>query len=257
MASALPATIDDLGLQGSLSLWALLTAQNQRRPIAPTRRMTGVALSLLCEHGIIAVPWPEPRWSSPVGAQETPIEGLQWRLAWRAYEPDLLVTALEEYFATIDRDDLGTAMRLRMWTDLGCAEAEVFFEQQLIKHHFDPAWAQDIAFAFRELKVDLSIAQWRYCGWAAVRHGASVALQHGLHAEGLRESIYQEVRRRACSLSSNAWTGCAFPPRGPLPDNALGRGFTQHLARLGMRYWTEPPNLESLLGAGLGQSANA
>ncbi|GAB3302985.1 hypothetical protein [Luteimonas notoginsengisoli] len=80
--------------------------------------------------------------------------------------------------------------------DIGSAETERFFEQQLVKHRFPGDWAQDIAFAYRDCVV-LTPAQWRYCAWAAVRRGASLAQQQGPHADGTREAIYQEVRRRA------------------------------------------------------------
>ena len=62
MASPAPATVDELGLRGCLYLWALLTGQKCRLPIAQTKRMTLVAMGYLQERGVIEVPWPEPRW---------------------------------------------------------------------------------------------------------------------------------------------------------------------------------------------------
>ena len=74
-----------------------------------------------------------------------------------------------------------------------------------------------------------------------------MALQHGPQADGLRDAIYQEIRRRAASIGSGAWTGCSLPPYNPQPESALGRGFVQRLTRLGPLYWAGP-SLEVLLG---------
>jgi hypothetical protein len=253
MALPAPATVDDLGLQGCLYLWALLASQQFRLPVAPTRRLTLVAMTLLREHGVIEVPWPEPRWPLMPGVQETPLENLQWRLTWPTYDETLLATALEEYLAGIGRDDFATAVRLRLWNELSAAETERYYEQQLIRHRLPGDWAQDAAFATRGGPSHLSLSQWRYCAWAAVRHGASLAMQHGTQAEGLRESIYQELRKRANAVS--AWSNCAFPPRNSVPDNALSRGFTQKLTRLGGLFWSEPPSAEILLGHGFAHSS--
>ena len=131
MAPHAPATVDELGLQGCLYLWALLTGQQRRLPIAPTKRMTLVILALLQDQGVIEVPWPQMRWEFKPDAHTTPIEGLQWRLAWTVYEPGRLLEALDDYFDTLERDDFVTAFQLRLWTDIGSAETERFFEQQL------------------------------------------------------------------------------------------------------------------------------
>ena len=252
MASPAPATIDELGLQGCLYLWALLTGQEHRLPVAQTKRMTLVAMAHLQERGIIEVPWPEARWELKPDAKTTPIEGLQWRLVWTVYEPTRLIDALDDYFDTLERDDLATAVRLRLWVELGSAEAEHFFEQQLVKHRFPADWAQDMAFAVRDSSATLTIAQWRYCAWAAVRRGASMALQNGgLQADGLRETIYQELRKRAASVASGQWTSCSFPPRHATPESALARGFVHHLTKLGPLYWLGWPSTETLLGSEL------
>lgn len=247
MAATAPATVDELGLQGCLFLWALLTGQDQRLPIGQTRRMTLVVLSHLQERGIIDLPWPNERWELQPDAPSTPIENLQWRLAWQAYEPDRLTEALEDYFDSLDRDDFAIAVMLRLWVDIGSADTERFFEQQLVKHRFPGGWAQDIAFAYRECNV-LTLAQWRYCAWAGVRRGASLALQQGPQADGVREAIYQEVRRRASAVASGAWSGCSFPPFSPQPESAVGRGFAYKVTRLGPLYWTGWPSADVLLG---------
>jgi len=252
MAPSAPATVDELGIQGCLYLWALLTGQNHRLPIAQTKRMTLAVMAHLQERGVIEVPWPEARWEVKPDARTTPIEGLQWRLIWAAYEPALLIDALNDYFDSLERDDFTTAQRLRLWMELGSCEAERFFEQQLVKHRFCADWAQDAAFAYRESTALLTLAQWRYCAWAAVRRGASMALQHGPQTNGLRDTIYQELRRRAAAVASGAWTGCSFPPWNPDPESALGRCFANRVTRLGPLYWTGWPCEEALLAPSLG-----
>ena len=248
MASPAPATVDELGLQGCLYLWALLTGQTRRLPIAPTKRMSLVVMALLQDHGVIEVPWPETRWEFKPDAQITPIEGLQWRLAWTVYEPGRLLEALDDYFDTLEQTDFTVAVGLRLWSDLAPAEAERYFEQQLVKHRFAADWAQDLAFAYREGPGSaLTIAQWRYCGWAAVRRGASMAMQNGLQADGLRDGIYKELKRRAASVASGAWSNCSFAPTNPLPENALGRAIVQWASGLGALYWTSRPSEEALL----------
>jgi hypothetical protein len=244
-----PATVDELGLQGCLYLWALLVAQDRRLPVAPTRRMALVVLAALHERGVIEVALADRDWELNPDIKVTPIEGLRWRLVWTVYEPHLLTIALEDYFDTLERDDFTTAARLRLWTDLGSAEAECFFEHQLIKHKFPADWAQDMAFAYRERTPALTIAQWRYCAWAAVRRGASLALQQSPQVDGVREAMFQEIRRRAASVAGGTWTGCSFPPYNPQPDSALGRGFTSQVTRLGSLYWTGWPSVEALLGS--------
>lgn len=247
MPATAPATVDELGLQGCLFLWALLTGQTKRLPIGPTKRLTLAALNHLQERRVIELPWPLERWELQPDAPATPIENLQWRLAWHAYEPDRLFDALEDYFETVERDEFVTALQLRLWKDLGSAETERFFEQQLTKHRFPGEWAQDIAFAYRDC-APLTLAQWRYCAWAAVRRGASIALQQAPHQDGVREAIYQEVRRRAAVVASGAWSGCSFPPSSPQPESAVGRGFAYRVTRLGPHYWTGWPSAEALLG---------
>lgn len=70
----------------------------------------------------------------------------------------------------------------------------------------------------------------------------------GPQADGVREAIYQEVRRRASAVASGAWSGCSFPPFSPQPESAVGRGFAYKVTRLGPLYWTGWPSAEVLLG---------
>jgi hypothetical protein len=246
MAPVLLQTVDDLGLQGCLALSALLMAQDHRLPVAPTRKMTLTAMGVLRDAGVIQVPWPEAHWTAVPEAQQTPIEQLQWKLDWFAYEPEWLRESLTDYLDQLPHDDYCIELRLQLWIDLVHGEAEWFFAQQLAKHHFDVAWAPDIAFVLKEMRPGrLSASQWRYCGWAAARRGASVALQFGLQAPAVREAIYAELRKRAVNVASGAWA-CALAPGNPAPPSALGRCFTRHLAKLGQTYWNSPPCLDAL-----------
>lgn len=242
-----PTTVDDLGLQGCLSLWALIAAQDRRCPVAPTRRMAIATLELLRSQAVIAVPWPQAVWDANPGAQETPLEALQWQLVWTVYAPGQLPQALEDYLLAVDRSDDAMAARLRLWTDLAAAEAECFFAQQLVKHRLPGDWASDIAFVWPG-RV-LSLAQWRYCAWAAVRRGASHA-QQGADLSQLREIIYAELRLRVNRVSTGTWSNGALPPYHPTPTSALARGFLRLLAPLGMNYWMLAPNLEALMAMG-------
>lgn len=248
MAIVPPVTVDELGLQGCLYLWALMTGQEQRLPVGPTRRMSLAVMGHLRERGVIQVPCPKEDWELLPDGKCTPIEGVQWRLSWDVYEPPRLTDALEDYFDALERDEFVTAMQLRLWVECASAEAERFFEQQLVKHRFPPEWAQDIVFAYRDSTVVLTLAQWRYCAWAAVRRGASMALQQGSVSDALRDVMYQEIRKRAATVASGAWSNCSFPPYNPNPESALGRGFAYEVTRLGPLYWTGWPSAEVLLG---------
>jgi hypothetical protein len=246
MALPAPPTIDDLGVRGSLYLAALLSAQDQRMAVAATLRTSLAVLELLRELKIIDVPWPLARWAMQPDAEETPLEGLQWRFAWTSHARNQLGPALEEYLQGVPRDDYGLACRLQLWEELAASEAEGYFEFQLAKHRFDTAWARDLVFVHKQ-SASLSIAQWRYCVWAATRHGGSVAQQQAVSQPGaVREAIYAELRRRVTAVSGG-WRDCAFMPHNRLPFNSLGRGFIAHLCPAEFDFWGTPPSLSALL----------
>lgn len=244
-----PVSTDDLGLQGCLYLWGLLTSRDRRLLVTPTRRLTLVAMNVLQEQGVIEVPWPDAHWGAQPDAEQTPMEGLQWKLVWHVYEPQQLITALEDYLGAVDKDDFGMALRLRLWVEIGSAETERFFEQQLVRHHFRSEWAQDVAFVLRDCDADLTLSQWRYCAWAAVRRGAALAMQQSSPEHTVREVIYRELRQRAAAVATGTWTRCALPPYQQAPESAVARGFTEHLSRLGPLYWNAIPSVEALLAA--------
>ena len=192
-------------------------------------------------------------------AEHTPLEQLQWRYAWPEYHRSGLMPVLCEYLESVTRDDFGLALRYRYWQELAVAEAEHFFELQLAKHRFDTAWAQDFIFVHRDFQPALSIAQWRYCCWAATRQGASVALQQRLPAPAqVREAIYVELQQRAARLATGVWAECSFPPPNPRPGSALSRIFVTHLARLGPEFWLLAPHVEHVLfRAGAQRTSNS
>lgn len=248
MASGLPDTVDDLGLLGALDIGALALAQAARLRVSPTRRMTLALMERLREGQLIDVPWPEPRWEIAPESLETPIEGLQWRLAWKAYRLESLPDAVTDYLRSVERDEYGIALRLRLWRELVLAESERFFEQQLAKHRFDPAWAQDLIFVQRETRAELSASQWRYCVWVATRQGASVALQlRSPDPEAVRQAIYADLVRRIGPVASGQWANASFVPHVTRPESALARLFAYELTNLRDAFWPLVPSELALL----------
>lgn len=149
MAPVPAPTLDDLGIQGCLALAALLMAQHKRIPVAPTRRHSLAMLHALREQGIIEAPWPDARWELDPTAEETPIEQIQWRYVWKDYLRPGLLQALEDFLEEVPHDNYGLASRIGLWHELAASEAERFFESQLARHHFETAWASDLAFVIR------------------------------------------------------------------------------------------------------------
>lgn len=243
-----PLTLDDLGIQGCLGLGALLLAQERRLPVAPTRRMTLALMVPLRDHGVIETPWPEARWELDPTADETPIEQIQWRYVWPHYMREGLLAALGEFLDDVPTDDQGLAWRARLWFDLGIADTERYFETLLAKNRFDPAWAQDLGFLVRELSLGMPLAQWRYCCWAAVRRGASIAQQEpGTDGQRLRDGIFAELKRRAGWVAAGGYAGCSFAPSSPMPGSAAARLFVTRLTRLGAAFWLTPTSWEAML----------
>ncbi|WP_204275571.1 hypothetical protein, partial [Enterobacter cloacae] len=110
--------------------------------------------------------------------------------------------------------------KLELWDELALWETEQFLEQQLLKHHFDPGWARDVGFAFQSGPRGLPIARWRYCCWAAVRQGASVAMRLGVHDSAhVREAIFQEVQKRLRYLMTSSPEQGMFKPYHLAPES--------------------------------------
>lgn len=245
MAPSSPTRLADLSVRGRLYLTALMAAQARRLPIAPTLRSSLVVMGTLSELGVIAVPWPELSWPIEPNAERTPLEGLHWRYCWDLHSRTDLLSELERHLASLPRDR-HVAARLKVWRELAFAEAEAFFDHELRRHHFDPHWSEDLAFVYDDACPALSISQWRYCCWAAVRHGASVAQRQRLDDWlAVRNAAYMELRRRALRVGAGIWSNCALPPYHLIPESALGRVTAYLLPSLEM-YWLSPPTREAL-----------
>lgn len=245
MAPSPPARFGDLSVRERLYLFALIAAQARRLPIAPTLRSSLVVMGTLSELGVITVPWPELSWPVEPNAERTPLEGLHWRYSWDLYARADLLSELERHLASLPRGR-HVAARHKVWRELAFAEAEAFFDHELRRHHFDPRWSQDLAFVYDDTCHALSISQWRYCCWAAVRHGASVAQRQCFDdLVAVRNAAYLELRRRALQVGVGTWSKCALPPYQILPTSALGQAFALLLPSLEM-YWLSPPTREAL-----------
>ena len=217
------ASIEALGLRGTLFLAALLAAQLRRIPVAPTRRSTLLVLDALRDLALIQVPWPADRWQIRPDAEVTPIEDLQWAFAWSTHERRHLLPVLEDQLGDMAHDVELADAKLELWDELALWETEQFLEQQLLKHHFDPGWPRDVGFVFQSGPRGLPIAQWRYCCWAAVRQGASVAMRLGVHDSAhVREAIFQEVKKRLRYLMTSSPQQGMFKPYHLAPVNRPG-----------------------------------
>jgi len=239
MAPSTPARLVDLSMRALIYLTALMAAQARRLPVAPTLRSSLVVMGTLSELGVIALPWPELSWPIEPNAERTPLEGLHWRYCWDLHSRTNLLSELERHLASLPRGR-HVAARLKVWRELAFAETESFFDHELRRHHFDPRWSQDLAFVYDAARPTLSTSQWRYCCWAAVRHGASVAQrQRHTDLEAVRNATYLELRRRALRVAAGIWSNCALPPHQLLPESALGR-LAAHLLPSLEVYWLSP-----------------
>lgn len=213
--------------------------------MAATVGTTLVAMGLLRDLKVIEVPWPHERWALQPDAEETPLEGLQWRYCWTTHTRDQLLPALEDYLESVPFDEYGLSIRLQFWKELAMSEVEGYLEFRLAKHRFAKAWARDLMFLHPKSTL-LSVAQWRYCVWAATRHGGSVAQQQAVgEPSAVREAIYSELRRRMVSVLGG-WRECAFLPTQLAPSNSLSRAFVSHLCPRGFDFWGTPPTLSGL-----------
>lgn len=233
-------SLEALGLRATLYLAGLLRAQAQRIPVAPTRHAALRALDTLQSLHLIEVPWPAERWQIRPDAEVTPMENLQWAYAWPVHERSHLLTALEDQLTEWVHNDTLDEQRSAVWEELAQWETEQFLEQQLRKHHFDFEWARDVAFVFRTAPRGLPIARWRYCCWAAVRQGASVAQRQGARdAAGIREAIFQEMHNRLRILVSGSTQLGMFTPFQAMPGSSVAQIFVQHVLPMDWGYWTQ------------------
>ncbi len=121
------ASIEALGLRGTLFLAALLAAQLRRIPVAPTRRSTLLVLDALRDLALIQVPWPADRWQIRPDAEVTPIEDLQWAFAWSTHERRHLLPVLEDQLGDMAHDVELADAKLELWDELAlCAYSQAF-----------------------------------------------------------------------------------------------------------------------------------
>lgn len=234
-------TLDDLGLPGAVYLWSLLHAQHHRLALAPTADLSREVMQLLATHRIVVLE------SSDVAASDyaTPIEGIRWRWVWQAYQAESALPALEDFLSSVARDELVLTLGVTLWHRLLRDEAQAFYAQQLVRCQFDPAWQQDMAFAHRLSPLSLSASQWRYCAWAAVRCGATLACQ-GTAPALVREGMYRELLRRAAAVAAGRYGRCGFTPSSGPPPTALAQGLACQWFALGQAYWTDLPSTAAL-----------
>lgn len=237
-----PQTLDDLGLPGAVYLWSLLYAQQHRLALAPTAELAVEALQVLATHQVLVL---SPSAPAP-GQYVTPMEGIGWRWTWDAYQPEGALPALEDFLASVPREELVLELGVTLWHRLVVDEAQAFYAMQLVRCQFDAAWQQDMAFAQRLSGLALSASQWRYCAWAAVRYGATLARQGCAPTSQVREGMYREILRRAAALAAGRYGGCGFTPSLEQPPTALAQGLACRWFQLGSAYWTALPSPEML-----------
>lgn len=248
MLSDVPGSLDEFGAQNCFALASLLLAQQERLLVAPTREATIRLMRRLCETGVIVTPWPEAQWPAEPRAETTPLERLHWRYVWQPYLLAELPELLQAQLAKLPTTPHGRELCVLIWRELALAEAQDFFAGQLIKNGFDGEWAADLEFAFREVAGELPIAKWRYCGWAAVRHGASLSQQRcgQISPQSLRESIYAELLKRSRYVTGPTSRGCELPPFWPVPRSAAGQLLAQRMTSLGAAYWSSAPSVAAI-----------
>lgn len=236
-----PSSIDDLGVDGALYLLALLIAQSHRRAVTPTRQFTLQALSLLRDQGVIALPWPLPQWEVEPEAERTPFEDLQWRYSWLPGPRQELVERLAAYLEGVPRTEEGIELRVRLWQQLVRAESQQYLEWHLARSNLPVEWAVDSQFLINLPGQALSLGQWRYCLWAAVRHGSTLVAQQVHPLASIRERMFDEARRRSDAIASGRWTVPGFDARADEPGSALTRVYLEHLAQIGLGFYQLPP----------------
>lgn len=148
--------------------------------------------------------------------------------------------------ASVPCDELLLTLGAALWQRLVQDEAQAFYAEQLARCQFDAHWQQDMAFAQRLSRVSLSASQWRYCAWAAVRQGATLARQGALPASRVREGMYGEILRRAAAVAAGRYGRCGFTPAAVQPPTALAQGLACQWFTLGQTYWTALPSIEAL-----------
>ena len=239
--------LSDLGVHDACGLLALVRSRGLRRPISPTKAMTVHILDTLRLRGIVEVPWPAARWELPPRGFLTPIEQLSWDFVWSTMQLEGLVPHLEDLLREYSHAPSSQDELIAVWRALIRAECVEYFEFQLTKHGFEPAWSADLDWLPAHYLDDLSLVQWKYLIWSAVRHGAMECLRSRFNPQQTRNAI-------ASMLASSHRLGYAlggnfegFRPRSLHPYSLMGESMLFFASQLGSLYWTEPPNELALL----------
>jgi hypothetical protein len=172
----------------------------------------------------------------------TPIEQLGWDYVWPEVELGGLGSDLEDFLqrnaSAADMSD----QRLAVWQALIRAECVEYFEFQLVKHGFDPAWSSDLDWLPARYLDELSLVRWKYLIWSAVRYGAQECLRSQFDPKQTREAIARmltNTQRFGFAMRGN-FDG--FLPKVPMSYSLMGDSFIRFAKKLGFFYWTEPPN---------------
>jgi len=207
--------------------------------------MTIQLLDVLRQRGVIELPWPAPQWELPPKGYLTPIEQLAWSYEWKDVELGGLEHHLEDLLQSRYFDDPEQSVCL--WRDLVRAECIDYFEHQLGKHGFDLSWTTDIDWLPEYYFDQLSLVRWKYLIWSSVRHGATECLISKFSQKKTREAI------AAMLGSSQRWNYTVngnfegLIPAHPTHYNLMGKAFSKSFSNLGLRFWCDPPNIDSLL----------
>ena len=227
----------------ALDLASLLMATEQRVPLAPTQLAAWTVIERLVAERIIECRGPVA--SSDVSFKRTSIERFPWQYVEGTPYRSVTLEELNNYLLSMLRDEPALQLRLSVWNELLLWESTAFLQQQLAKHFLDPDWADDLTYLPKPLLSEISIGQWRYVIWAAVRKGAAKAQAQAGSRWSVRDTIYEELQRRLRYARQSSWTAKFTHPRLK-PDSAMSRTFVECLSTLGADFWTCVPSTHAL-----------
>jgi len=233
--------LEDLDIGVLCGLWALLASRDIRRPTAPTESMAVSVMDQLQTLGVIAVPWPAPRWELPPRGFVTPIEQLAWDYAWPEVEVEGLEAHIEDLLRSYARERSLLEERVGFWRVLIQSECTEYLQFQLTKHGLDPAWASDLQWLPPHYLDTLSLARWKYLIWSGVRQGAMECLRSRFDPKQTRDAIAATLASPSRLSYAHQGSFDGFLPRTDTPHSLIAEVFATHAARLGRRYWTEAP----------------
>lgn len=248
MSIARAQNLSDLSVYEACGLLALIKSRDVRRPVSPTKVMTIHILEALRVRGVVEVPWPAERWQLPPRGYLAPIEQLSWDFVWPAMPLEGLQPHLEDFLrehscAESSRDEL-----IVLWRSLIRGECIEYFEYQLSKHHLDPAWSDDLGCLPPHYLDDLSLLQWKYLIWSAVRHGTMVFMRFR-NMQHTRNEVARELASPRRFGIARGGTFEGFFPRSLRPYSLMGNCMLDFASQLESRYWSEPPNEHALLSS--------